>query len=253
MHLPFYALPGVGVTLEGVLLWRLTKLRLERYPYLSGFVFYDFVRCFILFAVSHFQWERYGMTYWSTEIVSVFLRFLVIWEVARSLFSRNSVIQRLAWKMLITMEVVLLPALLALGWSQASLVHYLYKIVSPIFEQYLSLGQALLLLTLAAVARYYGVPLGRNMRGLIFGFGTYLSLCAINFASLQVFRGFLRYWQLLCPVTFVAMIVVWLWAFWEYTPSPELARIDEAQCVQRKAEWNHLWITTMKALKRGLG
>jgi len=252
MHLPFYMLPGLGISLEGVLLWRLTKLRLRRYPYLSGFVLYDFFRCFILFAITYLRWKWYTTTYWSTEVISLFLRFLVIWEVARSLFSRNSVLQRVAWKMLIAIEMVLLPVILVLGWSQASLVHYLYKIVSPIFEQYLSLGQALLLLTLAAIARYYGVPFGSNLRGLIFGLGTYLSLCAINFASLQVFRGFFPYWQLLSPMTFVAMIAVWLWAFWEYAPSPGLASMDETQGAQWKAEWNDLWITTMKALRRGL-
>ena len=253
MQLPFYTLPGLGVALEGALLWRLKKLRLGRYPYLGGFVFYDFVRCFILFTVTYFRWESYRLTYWSTEIVSLFLRFLVIWEVARSLFSRSPVVKRVAWRMLFAIELVLLPTILALGWSQASLVHYVYKIISPLFEQYLSLGQALLLLALAAVTRYYGIPFGRNLRGLTFGFGMYLSLCAINFASLQVFRGFFPYWQLLSPMTFIAMIAVWLWAFWEYSPSPERVSIDEAQCAQWNGAWNHAWITTMKAVRRGLG
>src|SRR6266581_530196 len=82
------------------------------------------------------------------------------------------------------------------------------------------------------------------LRGLCLGFGIYLLARSMNFASLQVFRGFAPYWRLLTPMTFIAMIAVWLWAFWEYAPSSEQASLDEDQYSQWKTEWQHLWSRT---------
>lgn len=250
MDLPFYALPALGATLEGLLVWRLLKRGLlGRYPYFSGFVCYDLVRTLAGVAAAHFWWDWYAWMYWMTEAISLFLRFLIIWEVVRALFLPKSVLRCLAWKILLSVMAFLLPVLLALSWRQAALIHFHYGMVPPIFEQYLSLAQALLLLTVVAVARYYGLPLGRNVRGLVFGFGLYLSLCAMNFASFQVVHGFLPYGQVLSPVTYVGLIAYWLWAFWEYAPSPDQTTMhyDKARWHE---QWNHLWMTTTSLMRR---
>jgi len=80
----------------------------------------------------------------------------------------------------------------------------------------------------------------------------YLLVRSVNVASLQVFRGFVPYWRLLTPMTFIGMIVVWLWAFWEYAPSPQQASLDEDQYSQWKTEWQHLWSRTMALLRRAI-
>jgi len=216
-----YVLPVSAVVLESLVVLRLgARSMVVRYPYLTFFVSYTLARDLFMFPI-HFYWPNWFATvYWQGETLSLFLRFLVIWEFFRGLFPARSNLHELAWKALLIVELVILPALLLLSWRQMSLHHAAYAHLSPAFEQYLSLAQVLLLLAPAVVARYYRVPLGRNMWGLGMGFGVYLCVCSVNFAGLQVSRSFLPYWQLLSPVTFICMILVWLWAFWDYMPSP---------------------------------
>lgn len=215
-----YVIPFVGTFLEGVLCWRLAVRRsLCRWPYFSIFVFYTFFRDVALFQVSRYEPRWFPAFYWRGETLSLFLRFLVIWEFFRGLFPARSTLHDLAWKVLLAVGVVMLPVVFLLFWGQMSQAHTPYVHFSPLFEQYLSLMQVLLLLAPAAVARYYELPLGRYMWGLGFGFGAYLAVCSIDFAGLQVSAGFFPYWHLLSPITFICMILMWLWAFWNAAPA----------------------------------
>lgn len=250
MHFTFYLLPTASVSLEVILLWRLWKGHLlRRLPYFAGFIIFDLVRSAALFIVVGFLGRFYGAVYWITEITYLAVRFLIIIEVARSLFPSSSVLRLLAWKFLGLLAAILVPGLTALGWSQYRSSHYGFHFVPPIFEQYVSLVQAFLLLTVIIIARYYAIRLGRSAWALAFGFGVYLSLCAANFASLQAIKWFLPYWRMLYPATFVAMIGLWAWGFWNYeAPSPDMstARAD----LLLKRHWDRIWTRTITALRR---
>ena len=248
-----YLFPCSAILLEGLLLWRLSKHGLaSRYPHLTVFVLYRFLGDAILFPINRYRPDWFAVAYWRLEAITLSLQFLVNWEFFRGAFPRRSTLHDIAWKMLLTVELGAVPAIVVLSWRQASSMHFLYLHFSPVVEQYFCLAQAILLLTPATVAWYYRVPLGRNLRGLCLGFGIYLLVRSVNFASLQVFRGFAPYWRLLTPMTFIAMIAVWLWAFWEYAPSSEQASLDEDQYSQWKTEWQHLWSRTMALLRRGV-
>lgn len=252
MRLFVYVLPSSAVLLEGLLLWRFSKRRLwSRYPHVAVFVVFDLLCNITLFPVYRYKQDLFAEVYWRIAAISLFLRFLINWEFFRGLFGRST-LRDIAWKVLLTVELGALPAVLVLGWSQATSIHYLYLHLPPVVEQYFCLAQAILLLTPAAVAWYYRIQLGRNLRGLCLGFGIYLLVRSVNFASLQVFHGFAPYWRLLTPTTFIIMIAVWLWAFWEYDPRQEQASPDEAQYSQWKSEWQHLWNRTMALLRRGI-
>jgi hypothetical protein len=249
MSFILYVIGCLGVLVEGLLLWRLARRRLwSRYPYFSAFVVYDIVRTIFLLHAAYYQREWFAAAYWRTEIVSGFLRFLVIWEVLRSVFPRNSVLRKLTWRVAASLMLFLLPSVVALSYDQALFEHYLYPYLSPVLEQYISLLQAIFLLVPVAVAVFYGTALGRNLRGLVFGFGTYLSVCAANFASLQAWPGFFPVWRFLFPLTYIGMTAVWLWAFWEYAPSRELAGAGREDCTPSGGEWRRMWTSTMKLL-----
>jgi hypothetical protein len=253
MHPFLYLFPCLAILLEGLLLWRLSKHRLWIcYPHLTVFVVFDFLSNIVLFPIYRYKPDWFAEVYWRIASISLFLRFLVNWEFFRGVFPRRSTLHDIGWKMLLTVELAAVPAFALVSWRQASSLPYLYLHSSPIVEQYFCLAQTAFLLTPAIVAWYYRIPLGRNLRGLCLGFGIYLLMRTVNFASLQAFRGFLTYWRLLTPTMFIAMIAVWLWAFWEFAPSPEPTSLGEAQNSQWKKEWQHLWIKTMAVLRRGI-
>lgn len=224
MHYVFYLSPRVGPALEAVLLWRLLrKPTRSHYPYLIAFVAYSLVRDLALFPIFWYKPASFATVYWHAEMVASFLGFAVIWEFIRSVLPRQSGVHEIGRKVLWIIELCVLPLIILLAHSQALSSHYGYTYVSPVFVQYLSLVQVILLLGPTFVAWYYGVPVSRNVRGLGLGFGAYVALRSINFGNLQAFQDFFPWWQLLSPLTFLGMIAVWLWAFWNYTPSRKVA------------------------------
>ena len=247
----FFALSVAGPCLEALLVWRLFKHRtVFRYPYFSAYIICDALFNFLLLILAALQERWFAYAYWAAEVASLLTGFLIVWEVVRVLFPPDSSLRGLARSILLLTGAVALPAFAVLAWSQSNLIHFTYRYVPPVFEQYLSLAEAVLLLALAATALYYRLPLGRNQRGLVFGFGLYLSLCAVNFASLQIVPGFLTYWQFISPVLYIGLLSFCLWAFWNYSPVPGLAAIQRDQS-QRKEHWNQLWAAAMAAVKRG--
>jgi hypothetical protein len=250
MSLSFFALSIAGPALEGLVVWRLLKSRAaRRYPYFTTYVIADAISNALLIAAAALREPWFGPAYWVAEAVSVLAGFMILWEVVRGLFPSESALRRVAQSILLGIGIFAIPAIWVLGWSQANLIRFPYRYLSPIFVQYLCLAQAVLLLGTAAVAAYYKLPLGRNLRGLVFGFGFYLSLCAMNFASLQIIRGFLPYWQLVSPVLYIGLLVFWLWAFWDYSPARATDRADLKQ-PYGKEQWNQMWTDAIGAMRR---
>lgn len=215
-----YWFPRVGPLLEAALVWRLLRkpLRYE-YPYLGAYVSYSLIRDLALFPIVWYRPAWFGPVYWRAETVALFLGFGVDWEFFRHAFPRQSALHDLGRKALLFAGLALIPLMILLASKQALSLHRTYTYISPVFVQYVNLLQALLLAAPAAVASYYRVHLGRNLRGLGLGFGVYVSLHAINVANVEVFRGFFPWWRVLSPLTFLGMIAIWLRSFWEYSPA----------------------------------
>lgn len=128
--------------------------------------------------------------------------------------------------MLLLVEAIAVPCILLLNWRQL-LPSYVSRF--PSFEQYLSLCQAILLLVPASVAGYYHLAIGLRLRALGLGLGTYVCLCAVNFATLGVFHGFYEYARLIVPVGFTAMVALWLWAFYQPAGAGEALMISRIE------------------------
>lgn len=220
-------LPCSAVLLEGLLLQRLIASKLvRRYPFLTIYVGCIFLRDVSLFGFYWWRPAEFAAFYWQSEGVSAISRFLVNWEFFRCLFPKHSKIHGIAWKMLLIVEAIAVPCILLLSWGQL-LPSYVSRF--PSFEQYLSLCQAILLLVPATVAGYYHLAIGRQLRALGLGLGTYVSLCAANFAALAVFRGFYEYARLIVPVAFTLMIALWLWAFYQPVDAREVPMIGRIE------------------------
>ncbi len=250
MALSFYIISAAGVCLEALLIWCAQDgLLLRRYPFFGAFLVCNLMGAVVVLAAALLRPAWFGPTYWTADILSLLAGFLILWEVMRAVFPSGTPLRKLARVVLLTTCLFLVPSALALGWSQVNLIHFSYQYVPPVFEQYLTLVETVLLVTVAVVARYYAVQLGRNLRCLMFGFGLFLSLYAVNFASLQIVSGFLPYWQFLSPALYIGLLVLWIWAFWKYAPSPSL-NVVHLDTQRSKSQWNHVWQTTLTAVRR---
>ena len=98
--------------------------------------------------------------------------------------------------------------------------------------------QALMILGTLVTARYYGVRCGRNVRGIALAFGAWISISTATNAMADLTNSFLPYWYYLRPLSFVVMMVVWIWALWVYEPNPPIVEGETVELSQWTQDWN---------------
>ena len=81
--------------------------------------------------------------------------------------------------------------------------------------------QAILLAGLLQVISYYGISMGKNLRGMILGYGQCIGVTLIAIALRSHFgRHFQNAWSLVQQLTYLAALAIWAVALWSYRPNP---------------------------------
>jgi hypothetical protein len=238
-----------GVALECVLAWRLVKQRLWcSYPWFALLVLWVLARTAALFAVQRLAPDSYASFYWGTDAVDVGLRFLVVGEVFRQTFPAAGALRAALFKGFVV--AALLLTIFAVGTFWSLHVYTQSRSIHLAFERSFSFAQAMMTLGTLMVARYYGLRLGRNVWGIAIAFGAWISLNTANNAIVDLQYAFIPYWQILRPLSFVAMLAIWTWALWSYAPNPaimpEFSRAPEAEL----ARWAQSWSRTLTSIRR---
>ena len=239
-----------SILLEICLFWRLLRASLWRhYPYFSCYVLYTLLADdLFLFVVMKLAPGLFRLVYWQAETLSAALRFLVILEIFRHMFPRSSAIRTMALRWASSAGSGL--ALLSLFWALRA-----YRATpSPYYAMERGLGflQAALTLAVLLLGRYYQVQMGRNVRGMALGLGGYVSLSVIHFALIDLCHWFLPYWRVLVPLSFTAMLAVWIWALFDYAPNPSLAEAAGAEPGPDLDWWAQRWARTVSLVRRSV-
>jgi hypothetical protein len=89
------------------------------------------------------------------------------------------------------------------------------------FERDLRCVQALFICVLLAVISYYGVGIGKNIKGMVFGYGLYILTSLISLA-VRAYAGpsFDAVWDIVQPLSFDTSLLIWVVALWSYCPNP---------------------------------
>ena len=249
MPLASYLIFFLGVFLEAVLLWRLLRDKLwKRYPFFSFYVAYVVCQSLSVFAILRLVPGAYAAWFWGTGIVHLCLRFLVIWEVFRHTFPKPSPLRRLVSRQLTLATLALITVLTGMLWAIETYgkSHSVYLAM----ERSFGFVQAVLILAILIVARYYHLPIGRNIWGIAVAFGMYSSLSTAVSAFVDLMHSYFPYWQLLAPLSFVAMLGMWTWAVWVYAPNEAAAggeMLDPANDLRR---WTEDWGRTVSTVRK---
>jgi hypothetical protein len=156
--------------------------------------------------------------YWPTQYVTLALGCGVIFEISRHVFAHRVTLDRLArWSMLATFGLIFLlvavHALLLPNWNVASNTADL--------ERDLRVAQALVLMTIISLTGYYRIEIGKNIRGMILGFGVYVGASILSLtARLFIGARFGEAWQIIQSSAYFAALAIWAFALWSYEPAP---------------------------------
>jgi hypothetical protein len=79
--------------------------------------------------------------------------------------------------------------------------------------------QALLLIVIIRVMAYYAIPAGKNLKGMMLGYGQMVAVTMCGLA-LRAYRGpaFDATFSLLQQASYLVAIMIWLIALWSYLP-----------------------------------
>jgi hypothetical protein len=144
--------------------------------------------------------------------------------------------------------VVLALTVFALGalWSYAA--YGRVRSMNLALDRSFGFAQSIFILSILLVGRHYGVCLGRNLWGIGVGFGAWMSLSTVNYALFDLTGSFFPYWQVVRPLSFIGLLLMWNWALWR--PSPILDTSEASVPEAALTTWMQNWDRTFSLLRK---
>lgn len=220
----------------GTLLLFLRRTLWRTYPFLLAYVIWLIIGNSALLIGFRFFNSVYTSLYWHSDTVDVVLRFMVVWEVFHQTFPKGSGLNRSLSKGLGIVAFLLLVFACATFWGYQNYANL--RSIHMALDRSFDFVQAVMILGTLLMARYYGVTFGRNVRGIALAFGGWVSISTVNSAMVDLTNSFLPYWYYLRPLSFLVMMVAWIWAVWVYEPNPPILESGTAELNQWTQDWN---------------
>ncbi len=191
---------------------------LSRFPVFYSYIAYVLVGALVTLTVSWLRPEYHANLYWLRYMLTLVVEFAVLVEISDHIFHPYPAIRRLGRfiTFCICFVFFLLYVLPSLGAPQPSSIAILD------FVKRTSLTKAAIILSLLGGARYFRLPLGRNISGIAAGFSIYLAVNVANF-TLAERLGRSQYGEMFSTVlrsAFDFTLLTWTIALWRYEPFP---------------------------------
>lgn len=208
-----------GLVLESVLLARAVLGNLLKYYSL----FYLYLISVLLpsaslFAIYHLWPNFYSPAYWFTQFLNVLLGCALVWEVYKVAFAQYPGAARMARNVLLFVFILTITRIFVKAWNSANWIPGKTTLET---ERDLRIVQLALLIGLVALFASYAIPLGRNLKGIVCGYGLFIAT-SVAHLTLRDYLGdsFQRAWQYLQPICYLVALLVWCGTLWSYAPVP---------------------------------
>lgn len=212
------AIPALGILLQVILLSRGWRTRtLKEYPYFYLYIATDLPLTIIpLFALLA-RPALYAQLYWPAQFLSLLFGCGLILEIFGHVLSMYSGARRFAKSVCVLVfgAVFLVGFFYLLTSGSASLARSQVEL-----ERNVRAIQIIFFAGIVGTVFYYGIPLGKNMRGMIYGYGLYLSTSVISLALRLYYHSRVDVLRTFRPIAFDLSLLIWLMALWSYEPNP---------------------------------
>jgi len=236
-----------SIAIEAVILARALSGRLlKQYPAFYAYVFFVCTQSLLRFSIYHARPQMYRKAFWITEWLGVLAGCAVVFEIYRVGLRAYPGTARLARNLLaFVFLLALLKATVETGnnplwWSTASTLD---------LELALRVVQALALLALVVLFLFYAIPFGRNLRGILLGYGLFLgeSVVWLSFTP-RTSENFRAFWSHLQAGSYSVVLLVWALHLWSYVPNPE-----PKVSVRLEAQYQRMAASTSRRLQEARG
>jgi len=205
-----------GLLIEVVILVRSVLGRsLAKYPLFYLYIGSVFAASMALYVIAIVRPSLHGL-YWPKQYVTLFLGCGVIFEVSRHVFAQRVTLDRIArWTMLVTFGAIFLSVAI----QAFVLPHWNVTTNTADLERDLRIAQAIVLMTILFLSGYYGIGIGKNIKGMILGFGIYVGASVFSL-TLRLFVGtrFDPAFGVIQTTVYFLALSIWMVALWSYEP-----------------------------------
>jgi len=232
---PAHVIWFATISLEVFLLARSIRTKLfAKFPIFYTYVLFVLLQSVVRFTVYHWYPQRYRDLYWFTEFVGVVVGCGVLFEIYRRGLAPYPGTARLA------RNVLALVFAFAAGKALAGALRgglWFPSRTTAELERNLRAAQAFAILGLVILLLAYSIPLGRNLRGILVGYGLFI---ATNLADLAMLaspgKELQRLWSYSQQVFYLLVLCIWAVSLWTPSPQPGIASSPEVAPPYKEAE-----------------
>ena len=210
-----------GIVLEGALLFRGWRAgQYGKFPLFYSYIGLVFVQSILLYVVASYYPSSYANLYWALEFVDVFAGCGVVLEIYRVGLLQFPGAGRLARNALLLVFLLTIGRVFVTaqegsnGWSIMMTIQ---------LERDMRFVEIAALLTLLVLFLCYAIPIGRNLRGILFGYGLFLGVNILNLTLMRRFgaevQAIASYLQ---SITYIAVLGVWTVLLWSHSAEPSV-------------------------------
>ena len=218
----------VSIALEILLVLRGLQARwASRYPAFYGYVAFVLLQEFVRFVAFRQSSQVYSYTYFATEFLCVGIGCLVVAEVYRLGLSNYPGTARMARNVLALVFTLTLARAIANTWTNPG---WWLEVGTQEIERDLRTVQAVAIVALVSVFLLYAIPFGKNLRGILLGYGLFVTERVISlffFAPVPERRDF---WVYMYSASYLAALGIWVTHLWSYSenevPKPGAKRLE---------------------------
>ena len=224
-----------GLVLELLLLARAVGGQLaRRYALFYIYISFILVQDVVCFGAHQWMPQVYPVIYWTAEFLSLLCGCAVVFEIYRVGLSAYPGTARMARHALTFVFGLAAAKGLADAWNDP---RWWVKAATTDIEAALRAVQAVAILALIALFLAYSVPLGRNLKGILLGYGFFVGWNVASLPFVSSANSALHRWlSTLYPISYFFVLCFWLAHLWSFQPSPQQASVrleDDYQNIAR--------------------
>ncbi|HKS81722.1 MAG TPA: hypothetical protein VJR23_09485 [Candidatus Acidoferrales bacterium] len=163
----------------------------------------------------------YTPWWWSTEFISVLLGYWVIMDLLEKVLTPYVGTRKFARAAGLSVLVAVV-SITIFEWIAEK--HSSLALTTVEVERNLRSAEAILICVLLLIVAFYGISIGKNLKGILLGYGLYVALDVIVHASMS-FTGYSlqSLFSLIRNYSYLLALLVWTFTLWSYYPvsSPE--------------------------------
>ena len=208
-----------GIILEGLILLRSFQTRcIRRYP-----VFFAYIGCVLLsqilrYVVYSTRPPMYVHWYWRTQFVCLIVGYGIILEIMEKTLALYNGAKKFAQ----AAGLVLLALVLVLVFALSFAKPVWFGIETELdLERDLRIVEALIFTTFLGVIFRYGIGIGKNIKGMILGYGLYIATAIVGLAGTSyVGSAFNGVFSAIQAHSYLVSLLIWTVTLWSYRPNP---------------------------------